>query len=334
MTRGPVEQALADAKVKAKTSDFKIDQVILVGGSTRVPMVQRLVKELTGKDPNLSINPDEVVAVGAAIQAGVLGGEVSDIVLLDVTPLSLGIETLGGVFTKLIEKNTTIPTSKSQVFTTAADNQTMVEIVVFQGERPIAHHNKLLGRFHLTDIPPAPRGIPQIEVSFDIDTNGIVNVKAKDLGTGREQAITITATSNLTEEEIKKMVKDSELHAEEDRQSQQKSEAHNILDSLIYQTEKHLQQHGGKVSADVKRSIESELANARDALNSDNTERMKSATETLQQVSHKLAEAIYASAGTQGQQGGNGHNPPPPGGPSGSGAPGPEDIRDADFTDN
>src|ERR1041384_985591 len=256
--RGPVETALKDAGLDAK----KIDEVVLVGGSTRIPKVQEIVKEMFGKEPNKSVNPDEVVAIGAAVQAGVLSGEKTDILLLDVTPLSLGIETLGGVFTKLIERNTTIPTRKSEIFSTASDNQTSVEVHVLQGERPMASDNRTLGKFHLVGIPPAPRGMPQVEVTFDIDANGIVNVSAKDMGTGREQKITITASSGLSKEEIDKMMRDAESHASEDSKKREEIEARNRLDTLIYQTEKVLNENREKVGA-VAADVESAIAEAR-----------------------------------------------------------------------
>src|SRR5690349_15150985 len=293
---GPCKQALTDAGVKP--SD--IDEVVLVGGSTRIPRVQTIVRDLFGKDPHKGVNPDEVVAVGAAVQAGVLGGEVKDVLLLDVTPLSLGIETLGGVFTKLIERNTTIPTRKSEIFSTAADSQTSVEIHVLQGERPMARDNRTLGKFHLVGIPPAPRGVPQIEVTFDIDANGIVNVSAKDLGTGREQKITITASSGLAKDEIDKMMRDAESHAEEDRLQRERIEARNKLDGMIYSTERTLSEHRDKVDASMASDIEAAVAEAKTKLDSNDAAEINAAYDRLVKSSHKLAEIMYQQASQQG----------------------------------
>ena len=297
MVEGPCRTALKDAGL----APSEINEVILVGGMTRMPRVQQKVKEIFGKEPNKSVNPDEVVAIGAAIQAGVLKGDVKDVLLLDVTPLSLGIETLGAVFTKLIEKNTTIPTRKSQIFSTAADNQPAVSIHVLQGEREMAANNKTLGRFDLVGIPPAPRGIPQIEVTFDIDANGIVHVSAKDLATGKEQSIKITASSGLSEEEIDKMVKEAETHADEDKNKRAVAEARNNLDSVVYMTEKNLKEYGDKIDASEKTKIEGALTDAKKALDSDDLDTVKSAADRLTQVSHKLAEAMYAKASQTGQ---------------------------------
>ena len=291
----PLEQALKDAGVDAK----KIDEVVLVGGSTRIPKVQEIVKSYFGKEPNKSVNPDEVVAIGAAVQAGVLSGEKTDILLLDVTPLSLGIETLGGVFTKLIERNTTIPTRKSEIFSTASDNQTSVEVHVLQGERPMATDNRTLGKFHLVGIPPAPRGMPQIEVAFDIDANGIVNVSAKDMGTGREQKITITASSGLSKEEIDKMMRDAESHSAEDATKRDEIEARNRLDGLVYQMEKTLNENREKVAA-VAGEVETAIADAKKALEEGGVERLNNAFNALQTVSHKMAEALYQQTGSAG----------------------------------
>ena len=326
----PCKTALNDAGY----SPSEIDEVILVGGMTRMPRVQQKVKEIFGKEPNKGVNPDEVVAVGAAIQGGVLKGEVKDVLLLDVTPLSLGIETLGAVFTKLIEKNTTIPTKKSQVFSTAADNQPAVEIHVLQGERQMAANNKTLGRFQLMGIPPAPRGIPQIEVSFDIDANGIVNVSAKDMGTGKEQSIKITASSGLSEEEIDKLVKDAEIHADEDKKKRELIDARNMADSMIYSTEKSVKEAGDKLDEASKSSIDLAVESLKKAMELDNTDEIKRLTEELTQASHKLAEILYAQA-AQDQAGQAG-----PGGPTGAEGAGPdaaagpskdEDVVDADF---
>jgi molecular chaperone DnaK len=296
-TAGPVRRAMEDAGLKKGD----VDQVILVGGSTRIPAVQDQVKEITGKDPHKGINPDEVVAIGAAIQAGVLAGEVKDVLLLDVTPLSLGIETKGGVFTKLIERNTTIPTRKSEIFTTADDNQQSVEIKVFQGEREIAAYNKLIGNFQLIGIPPAPRGVPQIEVAFDIDANGIVNVSAKDLGTGKEQKITITASSGLSEQEIEQMVRDAETHAEEDQRRREEAEVRNNADNLVYSIERSLKDVDGKLDEATKSEIEQAIKETKDALAGDDIEEIRRKQEALMTASHKLSEVLYQQAQKQQQ---------------------------------
>jgi molecular chaperone DnaK len=318
---GPFKQAVKDSGLDIKD----IDHVILVGGATRMPAIQDKVRELTGgKEPHKGVNPDEVVAVGAAIQAGVLKGEVKDILLLDVTPLSLGIETLGGVFTKLIERNTTIPTRKSEVFTTAADGQTSVEVHVLQGEREMAEYNKTLGRFHLVGIPPAPRGIPQVEVTFDIDANGIVNVSARDRATGNEQKITITATSGLSEDEIKKMQRDAEDHADEDHRRREEAETRNRADEVVYTTEKSLRELGDKVDAAERANIESALNEVKEALKGSDTQLIKSTMENLIQASHRLAEQVYAqTAGTGGGQA--------PGGPDGEPSGSEEEVIEADY---
>jgi molecular chaperone DnaK len=289
----PVKQALSDAGAP------DIEHVVLVGGMTRMPAVQEKVKELTGKDPHKGVNPDEVVAVGAAIQAGVLAGDVKDVLLLDVTPLSLGIETKGGVFTKLIERNTTIPTRKGEIFSTAEDNQPSVEVHVLQGEREMAAYNKSLGKFQLTGIPPAPRGMPQIEVTFDIDADGILHVTAKDLGTQKEQAIEIKGGSGLAEQEVEQMVKDAEAHAEEDRRQRELAEVRNTAENAAYQAEKQLGEMGDQVDADAKAEIESAIKDVRDSLTSDDTEEIKSKTDALQQAFHKVSEQIYQSAQQQ-----------------------------------
>jgi molecular chaperone DnaK len=325
-TVGPCQTALKDAGLQPG----EVDEVILVGGMTRMPAVQAKVKELFKKDPHKGVNPDEVVAIGAAIQAAVLRGEVKDVLLLDVTPLSLGIETLGGVFTRLIDKNTTIPTRKSQVFSTAADNQPSVSIHVLQGEREMAANNKTLGRFELVGIPPAPRGVPQIEVTFDIDANGIVSVSAKDLGTGKEQSIKITASSGLSEEEIQNMVKDAEAHASEDKRRRELIDARNQADHTVYMTEKTLNEHGDKVDAATKGAIESAIAQVKSAMEGDDITAINNAVQELQQASHKLAESMYQQSSGGGPSGGGPEGQA--GGAAGGGA-AEEDVVDADYTE-
>lgn len=295
----PCRAALRDANLSVD----QIDEVVMVGGSTRIPLVNEKVKAFFKKEPNRTVNPDEVVAIGAAVQAGVLGGDVKDVLLLDVTPLSLGIETLGGVFTKLVERNSTIPKKASQVFSTAADNQTSVEIGVYQGEREMARDNRLLGRFNLSDIPAAPRGVPQIEVTFDIDANGILNVSAKDLGTGKEQKITVTNSGGLSEDEVKRMKEDAEKHAAEDKERREVIETRNKLDGIVFQTEKSLKDSGDKIPADMKSALESELSNARSVLETKSEDKaaLEAAITALEAKAHKLAEEIYKNAGSNGQ---------------------------------
>ena len=328
-TAGPVRQAMSDAGITA--SD--LTKVLLVGGSSRVPAVQEMVKKLTGKEGFKGINPDECVADGAAIQGGVLGGDVSGVVLLDVTPLSLGIETLGGVFTKLIERNTTIPTKKSQVFSTAADNQTSVEVNVLQGEREMSAYNKSLGRFQLDGIAPARRGVPQIEVTFDIDANGIVNVSAKDLGTGKEQHITITSSTNMSKEDVEKAVHDAEQYAAEDAKRKEEINTRNQGDQMVYQTERTLEELGDKVDAAEKAEVESKLNELKETLKGSDTAAIKAATEALTQVFYKLSEKMYQQANPQGQPGANpGCDPNCQGGDCGNGGDNGQQYYDADYT--
>jgi len=312
-TVGPVKRALADAGLDPS----KIDEVVLVGGSTRIPRVQAVVKDLFGKEPHKGVNPDEVVAVGAAIQAGVLAGEVKDLLLLDVTPLSLGIETLGGVLTTLIPRNTTIPTRKGEIFSTAADNQTSVEVHVLQGERPMARDNRTLGRFHLVGLPPAPRGVPQIEVTFDIDANGIVNVSAKDLGTGQEQKITITASSGLAKDEVDRMMKEAESHAEEDRKRRDEVESRNRADQAVYAAERMLKDTGDKLAAAERQPVEEAIADLKKAIETGDVAGMNASMDRLNQAQHKAAEALYR----QSQASGAGQTPPPGADAGGAGQP-------------
>jgi molecular chaperone DnaK len=325
-TLGPCRQAMQDASVTAKD----IDEVVLVGGQTRMPKVQEAVKGLYGKEPHKGVNPDEVVAVGAAVQAAVLTGEVKDVVLLDVTPLSLGIETLGGVMTTLISRNTTIPTKKSETFTTAADNQDQVEVHVLQGERPMARDNRTLGKFNLVGIPPAPRNVPQIEVTFDIDANSIINVSARDKATGKQQNITITASTTLTKDEIDRMVKEAEANSAEDTKRKAEIEARNQADGLVYSTERTLAEHGAKLGEADRKAIDEALGEAKEALKGEDVERIKRAHESLTKASHKLAEIMYRES-QQAQQ-----TPGAPGaGPQPGGATGPKEgeVVDAEFED-
>jgi molecular chaperone DnaK len=330
-TLEPCKQALKDAGLSAN----QIDEVVLVGGSTRIPKIQEMVKNFFGKEPHKGVNPDEVVAIGAAVQAGVLSGEVKDLLLLDVTPLSLGIETLGGVATKLIERNTTIPTRKSEVFSTATDNQTSVEVHVLQGERPMAGDNRTLGKFHLVGIPPAPRGMPQIEVTFDIDANGIVNVSARDLGTGREQKITITASSGLSKDEIDRMMRDAESHSEDDKRKREQIETKNRLDQFIYQTEKTINDNRERIAVGLISEAETAIAEAKKTVEANNADQFQAQLENLTRVSHKIAESLYqqqssggaseaaAGAGAQGAAGGT----------TGGNKPGGDDVIDAEYID-